>query len=225
MTAWLAVFAAALAVSGLAWFLLAGLNIKAGWQNGRSPLAKWLDSRRRRRFDMQLPEALATISNSLRAGFSTSQAFDSVVEMGESPISDEFQILQQQMRIGMSMEDALESMTKRVGSDDFELVATAISISRKTGGNITEIFDRISETIRGRMRIERKILSLTAQGRMQGIIVSAMPFILGAIMTALKPNLMIPFFCSLPGAISIAAVVLLIAIGWFFILKIIKIDV
>ncbi|MBR3956714.1 MAG: type II secretion system F family protein, partial [Kiritimatiellae bacterium] len=112
-----------------------------------------------------------------------------------------------------------------VGSDDLMLVTTAILISRKTGGNVTEIFDKISETIRGRMRIERKVKTMTAQGRMQGIIVSVMPLFLGVVMTIMKPKLMLPFLCSLMGVGSIVAVIALITVGWLIIRKIIKIDV
>lgn len=225
MTAWIIVGLFAAAVGGLAWYGCAGVRIKSGWQNGESPLARWLDERRRRKFNDQLPEALATMSNALRAGFSISQAFDSVVEQGEKPMCEEFAILQQQLRIGMSFEDALESMSGRVGSDDLTLVTTAILISRRTGGNVTEIFDKISETIRGRMKIERKVRTLTAQGRLQGIIVSAMPFVLGLAMLALKPNMMIPFLMSWNGLCAVAAVIVLIIVGWLIIRKIIKIDV
>ena len=211
--------------AGLAWYVVGGVKIKAGWQNGQSPLARWLDNRRREKFNLQLPEALATMSNALRAGFSISQAFDSVVEQGEKPMSEEFAILQQQLKIGMSFEDALESLSQRVGSDDLMLVTTAILISRKTGGNVTEIFDKISETIRGRMKIERKVKTLTAQGRMQGIIVSAMPVFLGLIMTLIKPNLMIPFLTSFFGIMAVLLMSALIFVGWMMIRKIIKIDV
>jgi hypothetical protein len=93
---------------------------------------------RQDKFNQQLPEALATMTNALRAGFSLSQAFDSVVSQEIDPMSEEFRILQQQLRIGMSFEDALESLSQRVGSDDLTLVTTAILISRKTGGNVTE---------------------------------------------------------------------------------------
>jgi len=215
----------ALAAGGIAWHFCAGVTIKTGWQNGTSPLARWLDARRRAKFNAQLPEALGTMSNALRAGFSISQAFDSVVEMGEKPIAEEFQILQQQLRIGMSFEDALESLSTRVGSDDLTLVTTAILISRKTGGNVTEIFDKISDTIRGRQKIERKVRTLTAQGRLQGIIVSALPVFLGLVMTILKPGMMIPFFCSAVGVASVFAMIVLITLGWMIIRKIIKIDV
>ena len=225
MILWLSVALFAACFSGIAWYVVSGVKIKAGWQNGESPLARWLDQRRRDKFNEQLPEALATMSNALRAGFSISQAFDSVVAQGEKPMCEEFAILQQQLKIGMSFEDALESMSGRVGSDDLTLVTTAILISRKTGGNVTEIFDKISETIRGRMRIERKVKTMTAQGRMQGIIVSVMPLFLGVVMTIMKPKLMLPFLCSLQGVASIVAVIALITVGWLVIRKIIKIDV
>jgi tight adherence protein B len=140
-------------------------------------------------------------------------------------MSEEFRILQQQLRIGMSFEDALESLSQRVGSDDLTLVTTAILISRKTGGNVTEIFDKISETIRGRMRIERKVKSLTAQGRLQGVIVSLMPVFLGVIMTVIKPKTMIPFLTSMTGLVSIAVMTVLIVLGWLMIRKIIKVEV
>ena len=225
MISWLVVLLFTLSAAGIAWYVAGGVKIKAGWQNGQSPLARWLDSRRREKFNLQLPEALATMSNALRAGFSISQAFDSVVEQGEKPMSEEFAILQQQLKIGMTFEDALESLGQRVGSDDLMLVTTAILISRRTGGNVTEIFDKISETIRGRMKIERKVKTLTAQGRMQGIVVSAMPVFLGIIMTLIKPDLMIPFLTSFAGILAILAMSVLIFVGWMMIRKIIKIDV
>lgn len=225
MLGWLIVALFAVSFAGLTWHVASGVKVKAGWQNGDSPLARWLDARRRAAFNLQLPEALATMSNALRAGFSISQAFDSVVEQGEAPMSEEFAILQRQLRIGMSFEDALESLSQRVGSDDLTLVTTAILVSRKTGGNVTEIFDKIAETIRGRMRIERKVRSLTAQGRLQGIVVSSMPLFLGVAMTLIKPDLMVPFLTSLAGVGSVAAVVVLVAAGWLMIRRIIRIDV
>ena len=222
---WAIVLMFALAVAGIVWYFVGGVKIKAGWQNGQSPLARWLDERRRRKFNLQLPEALATMSNAMRAGFSISQAFDSVVSQGEKPMSEEFAILQQQLRIGMSFENALESLSDRVGSEDLTLVTTAILISRKTGGNVTEIFDKISETIRGRMRIERKVSSLTAQGRLQGIVVTLMPLFLGAVLTVIRPGLMLPFLSSSAGLLAVLGMAVLMALGWLMIRKIIKIDV
>lgn len=225
MIGWTASLLFALAAGGLSWHFLSGLKIKKGWQNGDGPIARWLDSRRRDKFNLQLPEALSSMSNALRAGFSISQAFDSVVKHGEKPISEEFEILQSQLKIGMPFEDALESMSQRVGSDDLSLVTAAILISRKTGGNVTEIFDRISDTIRSRMKVERKVKTLTAQGRFQGIVISLMPAVLCLAMTVIKPHMMIPFFCSLAGILSVVATIALIAGGWLMIRKIIRIDV
>jgi tight adherence protein B len=165
------------------------------------------------------------MSNALRAGFSITQSFETVVENGDNPIAQEFDVLLQQTRVGMSFNDALESLDRRVGSDDLTLVCTAIDISRRTGGNLTEIFDKIALTIRERMRIERRVLTLTAQGRLQGIIVGAMPVMVGVTLAALRPSLMMPFVRSLAGMISIAAVVILVSLGAWTIRKIIRIDV
>ena len=186
---------------------------------------RFLRTRRRLKFNEQLVTALGTMSNALRAGFSINQAFESVVETGEKPIAQEFNVFLQQLRVGMSFEDALASIDRRVASDDLTLVCTSIDIARRTGGNLTEIFDRISETIRGRMRIERRVRTLTAQGRMQGMIVSAMPFLLGIAMFVLKPEVMRPFVFSLKGAICIGVVIALVTVGWLIIRKIVRINV
>lgn len=188
-------------------------------------VVKMLRARRRAKFNEQLVEALGTMSNALRAGFSINQAFESVVETGDKPIAQEFQVMLQQLRVGMSFEDSLASMDRRVQSDDLTLVVTSIDIARRTGGNLTEIFDRISETIRGRMRIERRVKTLTAQGRIQGIIVSCMPLLLGLAMTVLKPDLMLPFITSGKGAACFLGAGALVGVGWIFIRKIIRIDV
>ena len=218
------IIAAALFFGGLTAFILMKMEIEAG-RRGKTAYARWLNARYVRKFDEQLTEALGTMSNSLRAGFSMAQAFESVAEADLHPISDEFALLLQQMRIGMSFDDALASMEKRIASDDLALVVTSIDIARKTGGNLTEIFDRISETIRGRMRIERKVRTLTAQGRLQGLFVSLMPFALCIIMTVMKPGLMIPFLTSLTGIVCLLTASVMVLVGWFIIRKIVTIKV
>lgn len=188
-------------------------------------LARIFRDRRRIRFNEQLVDALGTMSNALRAGCSVGQAFENVVASGEKPIAQEFSVLLQQMRVGMPFEDALASLDRRVGSDDLTLVCTAIDIARKTGGNLTGIFDKIAETIRGRMRIERRVRTLTAQGRLQGLVVSFMPLVLGVALAVLKPGVMLPFVFSLPGAACIGLSLALVAAGWLIIRRITKIDV
>ncbi len=184
-----------------------------------------LRNRRRRRFNLQLVDALASMSNALKAGFSINQAFETVVESGENPIAQEFNVFLQQMRVGMNFFDALQSLDRRVGSDDLTLVVTAIDIARRTGGNLTEIFEKIAETIRGRMRIEMRVMTLTAQGRLQGLIVGLMPFFLGAGMTMFKPDLMLPFIFSVGGGLILVGTTVLVGIGGLLIHKIVKIDV
>ncbi len=206
---------------GLALGLVAGFG---AFQIPRQIIAMMRD-RRRKRFNEQLVEALGQVSNALKAGFSITQAFDTVVQNGENPIAQEFEVFLQQQRVGISFSEALDNLNRRVGSEDLELVCGAMDISRKTGGNLTEVFDKISQTIRERMRIERRVLTLTAQGRMQGWIVGSMPVVVGVAMCFFRPEIMFPYLRSPAGLASIAAVVVLLTLGGLVIRKIIRIDV
>lgn len=184
-----------------------------------------LRNRRRRRFDEQLVEALAQMGNALKAGFSISQAFESVVRNGENPIAQEFEVFLQQQRVGVGFGDALDNLSNRVGSKDLALVCGAMDIARRTGGNLTEVFDKISLTIRGRMCIERRVMTLTAQGRLQGLVVGVMPVVVGVAMAVFRPGLMAPFLRSAAGLASVAAVIVLVTLGAVVIRRIIRIDV
>ena len=184
-----------------------------------------LRNRRRRRFNEQLVEALGQVSNALKAGFSITQAFETVVANGENPIAQEFEVFLQQMRVGISFGDALQNLDRRVGSEDLELVCSAMEIARRTGGNLTEIFDKISLTIRERMRIERRVMTLTAQGRLQGVIVGVMPLAVGVAMATFRPEIMLPYLRSPSGMAAVAAVIVLVTLGGLMIRKIIRIDV
>jgi tight adherence protein B len=184
-----------------------------------------LRERRRMRFNLQLVDALTHMSNALKAGFSINQAFETIVENGEKPIAEEFALFLQQTRVGVSFNESLVNMDQRVGSDDLTLVCTSIDIARRTGGNLTEIFDTISLTIRERMRIESRVRTLTAQGRLQGIIVGGMPIILGVALTVIRPAMMIPFLTSSTGMIALGVMLVLLTLGALTIRKIIRIDV
>ncbi len=188
-------------------------------------LLVYLRHRRRRKFNEQLVDTLVSMSNALKAGFSITQAFESVVRDGEKPIAQEFGLFLQQIRLGISFSDALDHLDTRVESEDLTLVVQSIETARKTGGNLTEIFEKIASTIRERMRIERRIRTLTAQGRLQGIIVGAMPVIVGTALAVIDPGLMLPFLHSPTGLGVIAVVAMLIASGAALIRKIIHIDV
>lgn len=184
-----------------------------------------LKARRLERFNLQLLDILPMMANALRAGFSINQAFESVAESSEAPMKQEVTLFLQQMRVGVSFSDALTAFEERVGSEDLTLICTAIDIARKSGGNLTEIFDTIAETIRARLRIHQHVKTLTAQGRLQGIIIGAMPFLLGIGMAIFKPDMMLPFACSFIGVLTLLGVIVLVTLGGLIIRKIVTIDV
>ncbi|MGA0333555.1 MAG: type II secretion system F family protein [Kiritimatiellia bacterium] len=184
-----------------------------------------LKKRRLEQFNLQLTEALVTMSNSLRAGFSIQQAFETIVQEGRKPIAQEFGVFVQQTRVGVRFEDALANMEERVGSEDLTLMVRAIEISRQTGGNLTEVFDIIANTIRERTRIEGKIKSMTAMGRLQGIVVGLVPIFLLVVMTVIDAEMMMSFFTDFIGVSLLFLVVILLSVGFFVIHKIVSIEV
>lgn len=192
------------------------------WPRG---LLAILRKRRLRKFNLQLVDTLVSMSNALKAGFSITQTFESVARDGENPIAQEFDVFLHQTRVGVKFSDALTNLEERVGSDDLKLVCLAIETARQTGGNLTEIFEQISATIRERMRIENRIRTLTSQGKLQGIVVGAMPIIIAIALLIIDPELMLPFLHSLTGVIIVAIVAALITAGGLIIRKIIRIDV
>lgn len=188
-------------------------------------LLRVLKARRLKKFNNQLVEALGAMSNSLKAGFSITQSFETIARDGENPIAQEFGALLQQTRVGVSFSDALDNLQERVGSDDLTLVCLAVETARQTGGNLTGIFEQIATTIRERFRIENRIQTLTAQGKLQGIVVGAMPLIIGAALMIVDPGMMIPFLRSMMGLAIIVIVAVLLTCGGLLIRKIVRIDV
>lgn len=173
----------------------------------------------------QLIDTIVLISNSLKAGYSFFQAVDSVSKDMRGPIAQEFAILQKEINLGIPMEKALENLVTRVASDDLELIVTAVLIQRQVGGNLSEVLDNISNTIRERIKIKGEIKTVTAQGKMSGIVISLLPVILGVILFFINPsNLMLLFTTSL-GLIILFGSVVMELIGIFIISKIVKIEV
>lgn len=184
-----------------------------------------LRKQRLQKFTDQLEDALLSMSSSLKAGFSINQALDAVAQENRSPISFEFTLLMQELRLGVSLEEALHKMNKRLGSPDFELVSVAIITARQTGGELTSILERLAGVIRERVKIQQKIRSLTAQGRLQAYIIGAVPFLLMLAMFYISPDMMDSFFSSLTGILLLTAVIVLDALGFFMIRKITTIDI
>jgi tight adherence protein B len=185
----------------------------------------FLKRRRDHRFRVQLVDALMNISNSLRAGFSLHQAFGLVQREMPNPISQEFRLVNQELRFGVDMEEALGHLLGRMPSEDLDLVVTAITISRDVGGNLTEVFDNIAETIRSRHRLQGKIRALTAQGKWQAGLVCSLPLILAVVINMINPALMEPVYHTVYGWGLIALIVLFQVAGVFAIMKIVRIDV
>jgi len=182
---------------------------------------------RLRKFNDQLPDMLNLMVNGLRTGFSALQAMEAVSRELPSPISDEFRRVVQEMQLGVSMEGALENLQRRIASDDLDLAVTAINIQREVGGNLAEILDVISYTIRERVRIQGEVRSVTAQVSYSGKFLSLMPIILALILWALNRDYMMQFFeepitCGL--SILILAGVMLVA-GYFILNRLASIEI
>ncbi len=188
-------------------------------------ILQYLKARRLNKFNDQLVEALTRMSNSLKAGFSILQAFESIVKENMNPIAQEFGVFLHQVRVGVRFEESLASMEKRVGSEDLTLMVRAIEIARMTGGNLTDVLEKIASTIRERMRIQGRIRALTAQGRLQGIVASSMPVLLLFAMAMIDPKMVHTFISSVPGIIALGVMALLILCGALVIRKIIRINV
>ena len=188
-------------------------------------LLRVLRAQRLRKFEAQLEDALTTMSNSLKSGFSISQAFEAVVREGRNPIAQEFGVMLHQTRVGVRFEDALVNLDKRVGSEDLTLMIRSIEIARLTGGNLTEVFDKIAETIRERLRIQGRIRTLTAQGKLQGIVIGLMPIILAGALMVIDPKMMRSFLASSTGVMILVLVGIFELAGGLMIRKIIRIDV
>jgi tight adherence protein B len=192
-------------------------------------LPRWylaiLKRRRAELFNEQLVEALMTMSNALRAGSSITQAFEHIVRQNLTPISQEFNLFLQETRLGVKFEDALANLNNRIDCEDLTLMIRAIEIARQTGGNLTEVFDKIAAMIRERMRIQKRIMALTSQGRLQGIVVGVMPVFLVIAMFVLDPKMMVSFFTAPVGIVIAIAALILEIIGALMIRKIIRIDI
>lgn len=184
-----------------------------------------LRARRRARFELQLEGALTEMGNALRSGFSITQAIEHVVENGENPIAEEFGTLLHQTRVGVSFDEALRNLADRVGSEDLDLAVLAIETARRTGGNLAEIFGTISRTIRERLRIQGRVRTLTAQGRLQGLVLSLMPVAIGVALSVIQPETFGPFVRSATGLGILSAVAVLLVLGHLSIRKIVRIDV
>jgi tight adherence protein B len=179
------------------------------------------------KFNDQLSDMLNLMVNGLRAGYSTMQALEAVSRELPVPICDEFRRVVQEMQIGIPMEKSLENLLRRIPSDDLDFVVTAINVQREVGGNLSEILDTISFTIRERVRIKGEIRVMTASVRTSGIVLSMIPVFLSLALWFVSPEYIGSFFDRGPlcGWLAVGVIVGMIASGYFVMMKIADIEV
>ena len=182
-------------------------------------------SRRLKAFNGQLADTLQLISGSLSAGLSLAQALDTVVREGSDPIASEFRRALVEARLGVQVEDSLDSIAKRMQSADFEWIVMAIRIQREVGGNLAELLLKVAGTMRERDYLRRQVKTLSAEGKMSAYILCALPPGLVLYMLAVNPTYVHPMFTTPLGWAMLAAAVVLMGIGAFWMSRVVKVDV
>lgn len=182
-------------------------------------------NKRRQAFVTQLPDVLTLLVGALRAGYGVTQAIDMLVERMAKPASVEFARVMRAVNLGMPITRSLNDMADRVASDDLFLVVTAMNVQAELGGNLAQILETITETVRERIRIKRDIQVMTAQQRFTGYLLAAMPIIVGLILSLISSDYLAPLFE--PGLMRVVLVgtVVMMIVGFLVIRKIVDIEV
>jgi len=186
---------------------------------------KKMELKRREAVNKALPDALAQIAGAMRAGSTFTTALQSVVDEQKGPLGQEFGLMLREQRIGARLEDALDNLGERVQSEELDLVISATMISQEVGGNLGEILQSLSETIRRKTEMEGKIKALTAQGVLQGIVVTLLPFMILGVLLVTEPKATSTIFTTLLGWIFLGIIIVMEVIGGLVIKKIVSIDI
>lgn len=213
----------------VAWFatgnaLIVALCVVAAFVSPRF-VVRWLAQRRLHQFEQQLPDALLMVTGALHAGASLTIALESVANEGKPPISQEFELLLRELRLGVDFGVALRNMEKRVPLQDLAMVTAGMALSREVGANLAETLESIAKTIRAKLQMEGKIRSLTAQGKMQGLVMASLPLFLILVLKSMEPEAMEPLFTTWYGWVTSGVILVADLIGYFFIRRITAIDV
>lgn len=185
----------------------------------------YLGGREKRRFENQLPDTLTLISTSLRAGYSLLQATEAVATEAPNPTSREFGRAIAEARLGRPVVQALQGITTRTQSQDFEWAVMAVEIQREVGGNLAEVLQTVSETMRQRNRLKGEIRALTAEGRISAIVLGLLPFAMAGFLFASNPEYIGTLFESTFGIVAVVAGLLLMVAGIIWLRKIVNIEV
>lgn len=180
-------------------------------------------ARRIKKFNDQLGDALVLVANSLRTGYSFLQAIEMVSREMPDPVAGEFGRTMKEMSLGVTTEQAMNNLARRVDSDDLDLVITAVLIQRQVGGNLAEVLDNIAGTIRARVKLKGEIRTLTAQGRISGIILALLPLCVGIAVFLLNPGYISLLFTHPVGKALVAASIGSQLVGAVIIRKIVNI--
>ncbi len=186
---------------------------------------KSMRKRRLSRFEQQLPDALAMISGAMRAGASLNIALEGLVKEQPAPISQEFELLLKEQRLGVDFDESLKGMEERIPIPDFSMLVTALRINREVGGNLAETMETLGETLRRKAMMEGKINSLTAQGKLQGIVMTGLPVLLAFLLNIMEPEAMSKLWTTTIGWVVLGVVIIMLIMGYLMIRKITSIDV
>jgi len=190
------------------------------------PGVLWASLRKKRlaKFEAQLPDAFIMLSSSLQSGASLNMALETVTAQSPAPLNQEFGLLVKRMRLGVTLEDGLLELEKRLPMQSFIMASSAIRISREVGGNLVETINTMAKTLRRKKMMEGKIDSLTAQGKAQGTFMALLPVILAILLSFIEPEAMRKLYTTTEGLIILAIMVSMQVLGYVFIRKVTSID-
>ncbi|MEW8426528.1 MAG: type II secretion system F family protein [Candidatus Thiodiazotropha sp.] len=184
-----------------------------------------MEKKRKEKLVSAIPDVLVQIAGGMSAGQTFLSAVETMVKETTGPISQEFSLVLREQRLGMSLAEAMDNLAERVQAEEIDLVVTATQIANEVGGNLSEIFQRLADSLRRKMAMEGKIKALTAQGVLQGWVVGLLPmFIIGALYFVDRANIE-PIFTNLLGWIFLCIILILEMIGGLMIRKIVNIDI
>ena len=204
--------------------LLSAIVTIAGWSLPKL-LITYMWNKRCTQLTNQMVDGMTIMSNGIKAGLSVTQSMERVVENMKGPLSQELGLVLNKIRLGMSVEEALNEFGERVPKQDVQMLVTAINILKETGGNLAETFTMMTLTIRERQKVEKKIEAMTAQGIMQGIIITLVPFLLLVVFLVIDPNYVMPLFIKPLGWVALFVMLALQVIGGIMMKKIVTIRV
>lgn len=182
------------------------------------------EKKRKEKFGDQLGDALLLVGNCLRSGFSFQKSLERIVKDMPSPISEEFDRALIQLGYGATMEEVLLEVGERMDSHEMELLTSAVVIHQRAGGKLSDVVENVAKTIMERIQLRQTVQTLTAQGRMSGFVVGALPIAMLVLMSFLNPSYTSVFFNSFFGNAMLVVVVIMELLGMLMINKIIKID-